>query len=61
MRCGFLLSPVCLLVVTSVAHASPPSDDERALDDARQSSRAGTAERLRASLLAADAALNDRI
>ncbi|HEY1905605.1 MAG TPA: DUF4440 domain-containing protein [Myxococcaceae bacterium] len=61
MRCILQIPPLCLLVVASVSRASPPTDDDLSFDDVRQSCRAGTAERLRASLLAADAALNDRI
>jgi ketosteroid isomerase-like protein len=61
MRRLLLLSPLCLLVAASTARASPPTDDDLAFDDVREHARPGTAERLRASLLAADAALNDRI
>ena len=61
MRRTLLLSPLCLLVVASTARASPSTDDDLAFNDVREHSRPDTAERLRASLLAADAALNDRI
>jgi len=61
MRCSLLLSPLCLLLATSIAHASPPTDDGRSFEDVRRSCGPGTADHLRASLLAADAALNDRI
>ncbi|HZW88454.1 MAG TPA: DUF4440 domain-containing protein [Myxococcaceae bacterium] len=61
MRCILQLSPLCLLIVASVARASPPPDDALSFNDVRASHRPGTADRLRASLLAADAALNDRI
>jgi len=61
MRCVLQISPLCLLVVASVARASPPTDDDLSFNEVRASCRPDGAERLRASLLAADAALNDRI
>jgi ketosteroid isomerase-like protein len=61
MRCILQISPLCLLIVASVARASPPTDDDLAFADLREDSRPGAARHLRASLLAADAALNDRI
>lgn len=62
MRRILQISPLCLLVVASVARASPPPDDDHlSFAEVREDSRRGAAEHLRASLLAADAALNDRI
>ena len=62
MRCTLQIVPLCLLVVASVSRASPPPDDDHlSFADVREDSRRGAAEHLRASLLAADAALNDRI
>ena len=47
--------------MASTARASPPADDDLAFNDVREHSRPDVAERLRASLLAADATLNDLI
>jgi len=61
MRRLLLLSPLSLLAVASAARASPSTDDDLAFNDVRAHTRPDTADRLRASLLAADAALNAKI
>jgi len=61
MRRLLLLTPLSLLAVASAARASPSTDDDLAFNDVRAHTRPDTADRLRASLLAADAALNAKI
>jgi ketosteroid isomerase-like protein len=61
MRRILLVFPLCLLAVASIARGSPRADDDLAVNNVREHFRPDEAERLRASLLAADAALNDRI